>query len=52
MTAFNIVYDVCEEIAESLPREMDLPDGMTDMDEIENYISCQADYLCIGFEIN
>lgn len=54
MTAFEIVYDTNgdEDLAASLPREIDLPDGMTDMDEIQNYISRQADCWCIGFRIN
>lgn len=39
MKATNIIWDADKETREMLPSEIDIPDGMTDDDEISDYIS-------------
>lgn len=34
-----------------LPEEMDIPEGMTDVEEISNYITEQTGYCHYGFSI-
>ena len=44
MRAFNIKWDTDGDmdVLESLPKEMDIPEGMEDEEEISDYISDQA----------
>ena len=39
MKATNIIWDADKETREMLPSKIDIPDGMTDDDEISDYIS-------------
>lgn len=53
MKAINIIWDVdYEEDLENLPTEIDIPDGMTDEDEISDYISDKTGFCHKGFELN
>lgn len=50
MKATNIEWDVeSHEEAELLPSEIEIPDGMTDMDEISDYISDETGYCHKGY---
>lgn len=52
MKAINIIWDVDDqEDLELLPTEIDIPDGMTDIDEIENYLSDVTGFCHYGFEL-
>lgn len=56
MKAINIVWDVDgennpEEILESLPTEMKIPAGMTDVDEISDYLSDETGFCHKGFNL-
>ena len=44
MRAFNIKWDTDGDmdVLESLPKEMDIPEGMEDEEEISDYISDQT----------
>ncbi|MBO5828879.1 MAG: hypothetical protein J6R59_10580 [Paludibacteraceae bacterium] len=45
MKATNIIWDIDFDVdLESIPTEIEIPDGMTDEDEISDYIS---DVTCI-----
>ena len=48
--AVNIQWDVDDpEDLELLPKEIDIPDGMTDMEEISDYITDQTGFCHNGF---
>lgn len=48
--ATHIQWDVDElEDLELLPTEIDIPDGMTDMEEISDYITDQTGFCHNGF---
>lgn len=48
--ATHIQLDVDEpEDMESLPTEIDIPDGMTDIEEISDYITDQTGFCHNGF---
>lgn len=48
--AVNIQWDVDDpEDLELLPKEIDIPDGMTDMEEISDYITDQTGFYHNGF---
>lgn len=52
MKATNIKWDVdFEEDLEILPTEMIIPDGMTDEEEISDYISGETGFCHMGFEL-
>lgn len=62
MKAINIRWDVSDgaeemtqeemnEILESLPTEIEIPDGMVDMDEISDYISDFTGFCHYGFSL-
>ena len=62
MKAINIKWDVTDgaedmtqeeinEILESLPTEIDIPEGMTDEDEISDYLSDETGFCHCGFEL-
>ena len=50
MRAFNIKWDM--DVLESLPKEMDIPEGMEDEEEISDYISDQTGWCHFGFELD
>lgn len=53
MKATNIKWDTdgdCD-VFESLPQEIEIPDGMTDDDEISDYISDVTGFCHAGFEL-
>lgn len=50
MKAVSIMWDVdYEEDLELLPKEIEIPDGMTDEDEISDYLSDTTGYCHTGF---
>ena len=50
MRAINIEWDVdYEEQLEDLPEEMEIPEGMTDEEEISDYISDKTGFCHEGF---
>lgn len=52
MKAINIIWDVdFEEDLENLPTEIDIPNGMTDEDEISDYITDEIGFCHCGFEL-
>ena len=50
MKAINIDWDV-EEGADFLPNEIEIPDGITDADEISDYITNETGFCHYGFEL-
>ena len=50
MKAINILWDTDGENI-SLPMEIDIPEGMTDEDEISDYISDVIGFCHKGFEL-
>lgn len=52
MKAVNIEWDVdYEEQLEDLPTEIEIPNGMTDEEEISDYISDETGFCHYGFEL-
>lgn len=51
MKALNINWDADFDIKKELPTEMDIPNGMTDTEEISDYITAQTGFCYLGFEI-
>lgn len=52
MKAINIKWDVDFEVdLEDLPTEIEIPEGMTDEEEISDYISDQTGFCHKGFEL-
>lgn len=52
MKAINIIWDVdFEEDLENLPIEIDIPNGMTDEEEISDYITDETGFCHNGFEL-
>ena len=52
MKAINIIWDVdFEEDLENLPTEIDIPNDMTDKDEIADYITDITGFCHSGFEL-
>lgn len=53
MKAYNIEWDISdfedEQKEISLPKEIDIPPGMTDIDEISDYISDVTGFCHEGF---
>ena len=50
MKAINIDWDI-EEDVDFLPNEIEIPDGMTDEDEISDYITNETGFCHYGFEL-
>ena len=50
MKAINILWDTDGEKIE-LPTEIDIPEGITDDEEIGNYISDKTGFCHYGFEL-
>lgn len=50
MKAFNIIWDIDGEEIE-LPTEIEIPDGMTDEDEISDYLSDETGFCHFGFKL-
>lgn len=52
MKVINIEWDVdTEEELENLPTEIEIPDGMTDEEEISDYITDETGFCYCGFEL-
>lgn len=53
MKATNIKWDTDgnKMLADALPSEMEIPEGMTDEDEISNFISDTTGFCHFGFVI-
>ena len=52
MKAVNIDWDVeSKELINLLPNEIEIPNGMTDEDEISDYISNKTGFCHYGFEL-
>lgn len=52
MKAINIKWDVDElEDLEYLPTEIEIPEGMTDEEEISDYISDETGFCHNGYEL-
>ena len=53
MRAINIEWDIDDEDGESvdLPTEIEIPDGMTDEEEISDYLSDLIGFCHKGFEL-
>ena len=52
MKAINIVWDVDHKRdLETLPKEIIIPDGMQDLEEISNYISDTTGFCHLGFDV-
>lgn len=52
MKAFNIIWDVDnEKDLENLPAEIEIPDGMTNEEEISDYLSDLTGFCHKGFEL-
>lgn len=52
MKAINIIWDVdFEEDLDNLPAEIDIPNEMTDEEEISDYITDETGFCHKGFEL-
>lgn len=51
MKATNIMWDIDHDDNGILPTEIEIPKGMTDEEEISNYISNVTDYCHCGFAL-
>ena len=52
MKAINIDWDIdFDEDLEFLPKEIEIPNGMTDEDEISDYITNKTGFCHLGFEL-
>lgn len=51
MKAINIIWDTDGQKID-LPMEIDIPEGMTDTDEISDYISDVTGFCHKGFELD
>lgn len=52
MKAINIIWDVdFKEDLENLPTEIEIPNGMTDEDDISDYITNETGFCHNGFEL-
>ena len=53
MKAFTIIWDVDDERdLQFLPTEIDIPDGMEDVDEISDYISEVTGFCHKGYSLD
>lgn len=53
MKAFNIQWDTDGdmELFENLPKEIQIPDGITDEDDVSDYISNKIGFCHFGFDL-
>ena len=53
MIAYNIQWDTDgdKELFDSLPQEIEIPEDITDEDEISDYISDETGFCHFGFEL-
>lgn len=51
MKVINIMWDVDYDNNNVLPTEIEIPEGMTDEDEISDYISDVTGFCHYGFEL-
>lgn len=51
MRAINIIWDTDYDEDEVLPTEFDIPNGMTDIEEISDYLSNTTGYCHKGFDL-
>lgn len=53
MKAVNIMWDTDgdEKLRKTLPTEIEIPDGMTDEDEISDYLSDTTGFCHFGFDL-
>lgn len=56
MKAINIKWDIDEDVElinelEELPTEIEIPEGMTDEDEISDWLSDEVGWCHKGFEL-
>lgn len=54
MKAINVLWNVDEdeeEVLEMLPNEVHIPDGMTDTEEISDWLSDEYEFCHAGFEL-
>lgn len=52
MKAINIIWDVDDDKdLEFLPTEIEIPEGITDEEEISNYLSDKTGFCHCGFEL-
>ena len=51
MKATNIDWDIDYNTDIFLPNEIEIPNGMTDEDDISDYISKRTGFLHYGFEL-
>lgn len=51
MKAINIDWDVDYETDIVLPNEIEIPNGMTDEDDISDYITNETGFCHYGFEL-
>ena len=51
MKAFNIEWDIDPDDEVTLPTEVELPDGMTDEDEISDYLTDEIGFCHKGFRL-
>jgi hypothetical protein len=52
MKAINIDWDIDNETDVVLPNEIEIPNGMTDEDEISDYITNETGFCHYGFELD
>ena len=53
MKAFNIQWDTDGdmELFNNLPKEIQIPDGITDEDDVSDYISTETGFCHFGFDL-
>ncbi|MCI8843242.1 MAG: hypothetical protein HFF08_03920 [Oscillospiraceae bacterium] len=51
MKAYDIEWDTDDSEGTALPKEIDIPAGMTDIDEISDYISDETGFCHKGFKL-
>lgn len=51
MKAYNIDWDADGEEAVDLPTEVEIPDGITEPDEIEDYLSDLGGFTLFGYSL-
>ena len=51
MKAINIDWDIDDETDIALPNEIEIPNGMTDEDDISDYITNETGFCHYGFEL-
>lgn len=49
MKACNIIWDAEPDVIDTLPTEVEIPNGITDVDDVSNYLSDLTGYCHFGF---